>query len=105
MSFAIPFLCNIQTLIIIADLSFPLSLFTMARTKQATPVRRNPSSEYISKEDRTPIRSLIDKELTNGTTNGHTKESLLESVVPKAHQKEAGALQFLIAVGGIYGSL
>jgi solute carrier family 35 (UDP-galactose transporter), member B1 len=75
----------------------------MARTKQATPVRRNPSSEYISKEDRTPIRNL--ERALNGATNGHVNGSVLGSLVPKAQQKEAGALQFLVAVGGIYGSL
>lgn len=35
--------------------------------------------------------------------NGSAAEKVLESVVPGV--KEAGALQFLIAVGGIYGSL
>lgn len=71
----------------------------MARVKQATPLRRDPSSEYISKEDRTP-RSL---EKSNGT-NGHANGSVLKAVEAKK-PKEAGALQLLFAVGGIYGSL
>jgi hypothetical protein len=82
--------------------------FQMARIKQATPLRRDPSSEYFSKghPTGTPSRSPrnLDRE-TNGSAevNGHTNE-LIKTLAPKA-QKEAGALQFLIAVGGIYGSL
>ncbi|KAI6716020.1 hypothetical protein PZA11_002347 [Diplocarpon coronariae] len=75
----------------------------MGRTKQATPSRRDPSSEYTSKAEGngTPSRStrISDKEV-NG--NVAVAEHILESVVPGV--KEAGALQFLIAVGGIYGS-
>ncbi|CAL3964710.1 unnamed protein product [Diplocarpon coronariae] len=75
----------------------------MGRTKQATPSRRDPSSEYTSKAEGngTPSRStrISDKEV-NG--NVAAAEHILESVVPGV--KEAGALQFLIAVGGIYGS-
>jgi len=79
---------------------------TMARSKQATPLRREPSSEYTSKIDGTPSRSArsVDKHMNgNGAMNGSAAEKVLESVVPGV--KEAGALQFLIAVGGIYGSL
>jgi UDP-galactose transporter B1 len=81
----------------------------MARTKQATPLRRDPSSEYFSKADatKTPTRSPrnLDKE-TNGTVtaNGFMAEKVIETLAPEA-RKEAGAVQFLIAVGGIYGSL
>ncbi|PBP28758.1 UAA transporter [Diplocarpon rosae] len=75
----------------------------MGRTKQPTPLRREPSSEYTSKAEGngTPSRSVrkLDKE-ANG--NVAAAEHILESVVPGV--KEAGALQFLIAVGGIYGS-
>lgn len=82
-----------------------LHLF-MARTKQATPLRRDPSSEYFSKAE-TPSRSArnSDKDLSNGsTTNGHANGTALKDLFPVA-QKEAGALQFIIAVGGIYGAL
>jgi UDP-galactose transporter B1 len=81
----------------------------MARIKQATPLRREPSSEYYSKADTngTPTRSPrnLDKE-SNGTVslNGFTAETVIETLAPDA-RKEAGALQFLVAVGGIYGSL
>jgi solute carrier family 35 (UDP-galactose transporter), member B1 len=81
----------------------------MARTKQSTPLRRDPSSEYFSKADvnGTPTRSPrnLDKE-TNGTvtSNGFTAETVIETLAPDA-RKEAGALQFLVAVCGIYGSL
>lgn len=80
----------------------------MARSKQATPLRREPSSEYTSKVDGTPSRSArnSDRQINgngNGVLNGSAAEKVLETVVPGV--KEAGALQFLIAVGGIYGSL
>lgn len=71
----------------------------MARVKQATPLRRDPSSEYISREDRSP-RST---EKSNGT-NGHTNGSVLKALDPKP-AKEAGIVQLLFAAGGIYGSL
>ncbi|KAH6719754.1 UAA transporter family-domain-containing protein [Leptodontidium sp. 2 PMI_412] len=79
----------------------------MARSKQATPLRREPSSEYTSKVDGTPSRSArnSDRQINgngNGVLNGSAAEKVLETVVPGV--KEAGALQFLIAVGGIYGS-
>jgi UDP-galactose transporter B1 len=73
----------------------------MARVKQATPLRRDPSSEFISREDRSP-RSA--EKTSNGTTNGHTNGSLLKALAPKP-AKEAGLLQLLIGAGGIYGSL
>ncbi|KAM3070257.1 UDP-galactose transporter [Clarireedia jacksonii] len=82
----------------------------MARTKQATPLRRNPSSEYTSKADAygTPSGNArnLDKG-TNGNAPGQNGNALgLKSNAPVKEkvQKEAGALQFLIAVGGIYGS-
>lgn len=81
----------------------------MGRTKQATPLRRDPSTEYFSRADatKTPARSSrnLDKE-TNGavTANGFMTEKVIETLAPEA-RKEAGAVQFLVAVGGIYGSL
>jgi UDP-galactose transporter B1 len=83
----------------------------MARTKQATPLRREPSSEYTSKADQngTPTRSSrnLDKETDRTGRRGSVSlaaESVIEALAPEA-KKEAGALQFLVAVGGIYGSL
>jgi UDP-galactose transporter B1 len=79
----------------------------MARTKQATPLRREPSSEYyakgeekgtLSRSPRNLDRDVGVKEATNGYAN--------RSVVNVVEQvKEAGALQLVFAVGGIYGSL
>jgi UDP-galactose transporter B1 len=80
----------------------------MARTKQATPLRREPSSEYYSKGDATgtPSRSPrnLDKEI-NGSliANGVANGTLSKSAVLDA--KEAGAIQLLVALAGIYGSL
>lgn len=82
----------------------------MARTKQATPLRRDPSSEYVKGDSygtpsRSPRNMNMDKETekslsqTNGKTNG-------TAVAPAHIETEGpGVLQFLIAVGGIYGSL
>ncbi|PQE13151.1 UAA transporter protein [Rutstroemia sp. NJR-2017a BBW] len=82
----------------------------MARTKQATPLRRNPSSEYTSKAEAygTPSRNPrnLDKE-ANGNApaqNGNALGLKSSAPVKEKVQKEAGALQFVIAVGGIYGS-
>ena len=79
----------------------------MARTKQATPLRRDPSSEYFSRDTSgTPSQSpgSWEKERSNGGTNGYTNGSITKSSTPKA-QNEAGAMQLLVAVGGIYASL
>ncbi|PQE16059.1 UAA transporter protein [Rutstroemia sp. NJR-2017a WRK4] len=82
----------------------------MARTKQATPLRRNPSSEYTSKAEAYGTSSRnprnLDKE-ANGNApaqNGHALGLKSDAPVKEKVQKEAGALQFVIAVGGIYGS-
>jgi solute carrier family 35 (UDP-galactose transporter), member B1 len=79
----------------------------MARTKQATPLRRDPSSEYFSRDvTGTPSRSpgTWEKEKSNGEINGHVNGSAAKTPTPTT-RKEAGALQFLVAVTGIYGSL
>ncbi len=81
----------------------------MARTKQATPLRRDPSSEYFSKADAigTPTRSPrnLDKERNGAVISGEfVNGNLIKTLAPDA-RKEAGALQFLVAVIGIYGSL
>ncbi|KAA8568411.1 hypothetical protein EYC84_007444 [Monilinia fructicola] len=80
----------------------------MARTKQAEPLRRNPSSEYTSKADANGTKSLssrnLDKKINgdapvqNGVVKGNAP------LKEKAQQKEAGALQLIFAVAGIYGS-
>lgn len=80
----------------------------MARTKQATP-RRDPSSEYISKGDTTGIEigtpsRKAQNGSANGSANGHVVENVLKEIMP-APRKEAGALQLILAAGGIYGSL
>ena len=72
----------------------------MARVKQATPLRRDPSSEFISREDRSP-RSV---EKTSNGMNGYTNGSVVRAIAPK-QPKEAGLVQLLFAAGGIYGSL
>lgn len=75
----------------------------MARQK-TTPLRREPSSEYTAG---TPKSSKFQEEMEiNGSSNGFTNRKQDSSVLKALSvPKEAGALQFLIAVGGIYGSL
>ena len=71
----------------------------MARTK-GTPIRRETSSEYISKHDRTPRNATASKGAANG--------NLASAEVPPISavlEKNNGLLQVAIAVGGIYGSL
>ena len=78
----------------------------MARTKQATPLRRDPSSEYFRRDTAgSPSRSpgSWDKEMSNGESNGHANGSAAKGSA--AAQNEAGAMQLLVAVGGIYASL
>lgn len=78
----------------------------MGRQKQATPLRREISSEYTSAADRTPQHLAKgsrerEKEITgNGHANG--KAVLGTSL---AEQKQAGLPQLIVAVGGIYASL
>ncbi|KAK1475784.1 UAA transporter [Colletotrichum cuscutae] len=77
----------------------------MARSKQATPIRRQTSSEYFSKADtlkRTPSNSNgAATSVTTKEANGKVVATPASAVV---EAKEAGALQILIAVGGIYAS-
>lgn len=76
----------------------------MARSKQATPIRRETSSEYFSKEDRAkpavPTWATSEK-ATNGV-----------AVAPTKKEEEAGSkvvdgvvIKLVVAVAGIYGSL
>lgn len=82
----------------------------MARTKQATPLRREPSSEYTSKADGygTPSRSArnLDREINGFATKeaGLLDGDVVRPIIPEA-KKDAGLLQLLFAAGGIYGSL
>ncbi|CAK7268774.1 UDP-galactose transporter [Sporothrix epigloea] len=77
----------------------------MARMKQATPVRRAPSSEYVSKLDRESAllakqqESNASAESIMGSTAGDAKHK-----AASAEKSAAGARQALIAVVGIYGS-
>ncbi|KXX76465.1 UDP-galactose transporter 1 [Madurella mycetomatis] len=78
----------------------------MARTKQATPIRREPSSEYASKHDRTMQRRELDA--SNGTAekdiakaNG---QALSGSSKVSGAKKEAGITTLIIDVAGIYAS-
>ncbi|KUI65431.1 hypothetical protein VM1G_00282 [Cytospora mali] len=69
----------------------------MARSKQAMPVKRAPSSEYISKNDRYPKNATDVVTGANGNGNARVAAKPREDAV-------AGVLQLLICVGGIYAS-
>lgn len=72
----------------------------MARSKQATPIRREPSSEYVSKQDRTTpskISAAVNKATSNGSAHGAN--------VGQAAKREAGLVTLVIDVAGIYASL
>ncbi|KAI1818827.1 solute carrier family 35 member B1 [Poronia punctata] len=68
----------------------------MARTK-SRPVERQPSSEFVSQQS-TPARALRDMP---NQPNGAAK---LAAPAATSIKQEAGALQLVIAVAGIYGS-
>ncbi|KAK4244392.1 UAA transporter family-domain-containing protein [Corynascus novoguineensis] len=81
----------------------------MARTKQATPLRREPSSEYSGKHDRTPRVKQVGAapavtEMANGKANGHASLREAEAPVSVATKKEAGIVTLIIDVAGIYAS-
>jgi UDP-galactose transporter B1 len=71
----------------------------MARSKQVTPIRREPSSEYFSKQDR-PVKDLraCSADVANGKAEG------IVSVAP-ATKREAGFVTLVMDVAGIYASL
>ena len=83
----------------------------MARIKQATPLRREPSSEYSGKHDRTPRSREASAthampEKPNKTANGQASAGA-ETKAPAAAvaKKEAGIVTLIIDVAGIYASL
>ena len=74
----------------------------MARTKQATPLRRELSSEYASKYDRIPKES---PSASNGAANGHVAARADTPKATTTTKKEAGLVTLFIDVAGIYASL
>jgi hypothetical protein len=72
----------------------------MARTKPV-PVRRETSSEYISKHDRV----LKSAKFAENQVNGGKNDGLVADLKRDTAPAEAGAVQLVIAVAGIYASL
>ncbi|KAL8409053.1 hypothetical protein RB594_007484 [Gaeumannomyces avenae] len=66
----------------------------MARVKQARPIQRELSSEFISKHDRPP---------PPGAENAKAKAES-RAVAAADTRPEAGVMQLMVAVAGIYGS-
>ncbi|KAI0552046.1 solute carrier family 35 member B1 [Xylaria curta] len=71
----------------------------MARTKQARPVERQASSEYISHQSSTPSKQQ--HAVAPLQSNGATRKP---AQAPASTKPDAGAAQLVIAVAGIYGS-
>ncbi|KAH6627861.1 UAA transporter family-domain-containing protein [Chaetomium tenue] len=81
----------------------------MARTKQATPLRREPSSEYSGKHDRLPrSREVSGTHEMEGKlsemANGRETAPRAEVKTPVVAKKEAGIVTLIIDVAGIYAS-
>jgi len=70
----------------------------MARTKQARPIERVPSSEYVEGRPKTMLAQSSPQ--TEVRSNG----AALVNPVAQTATAEAGATQLVIAVAGIYGS-
>ncbi|KFZ17350.1 hypothetical protein V502_04635 [Pseudogymnoascus sp. VKM F-4520 (FW-2644)] len=84
----------------------------MARHKQATPLRREHSSEYTSSADRngaTPTKRSRNLDNTSpaplGKANGYANGAVVAPVAAAAKKKQAGLLELVIGVSGIYASL
>ncbi|KAI1281358.1 solute carrier family 35 member B1 [Xylaria sp. FL0933] len=73
----------------------------MARTKQARPVERQASSEYISHQSPT-LSSKRQRDAGHQFNGAATKPASASASLPTT--TEAGATQLVIAVAGIYGS-
>ncbi|TPX17370.1 uncharacterized protein E0L32_012156 [Thyridium curvatum] len=75
----------------------------MARSKQATPIRRQVSSEYTGKHDRVPRTAnpaaAAAAAVPNGMSNGKP-----EMAPATASMQDNGLRQVVFAVGGIYAS-
>lgn len=78
----------------------------MARTKQVKPVERTPSSEFVSRQNGTPVKRSSSYVIPKETqTNGAALAGKSAMMLPEPEKKEAGVVQLVIAVAGIYGSL
>ena len=92
----------------------------MARHKQATPLRREHSSEYTSSADRngaTPTKRVRNLDggsvalpgkangYVDGSANGAVVAPVAAAAAGKKGKKQAGLLELVIGVVGIYASL
>ncbi|KAF3063868.1 UDP-galactose transporter like protein 1 [Daldinia childiae] len=70
----------------------------MARVKQAKPIERQTSSEYISHQNSTPKKNDSDVAVRSNGVATKAAPALASS------KKDAGVAQLVVAVAGIYGS-
>lgn len=80
----------------------------MARSKQVKPIERQPSSEYVGGQNSTSGKKHVDSTMahsdkSNGALGPSTRAVPVAAAA--AEQADAGVLQLVIAVAGIYGSL
>jgi len=75
----------------------------MARSKQATPIRRETSSEYFSRHDAAREKSALAAR-ARPTENGGALPGTIATDLA-VDKKDAGPMQLIVAVGGIYASL
>ncbi|KAK7969084.1 UDP-galactose transporter-like protein 1 [Apiospora saccharicola] len=79
----------------------------MARTKQVKPIERQPSSEYVGGQNKTPGKqhpdpTMAHSDKSNGALSPSTRA--IPVAAAAAEQADVGVLQLVIAVAGIYGS-
>ncbi|KAK6863938.1 hypothetical protein PG995_000466 [Apiospora arundinis] len=78
----------------------------MARTKQVKPIERQPSSEYVGGQTSTPSKRYVDPVVAHSDkSNGALSPPTKAAVAAPVEKADAGVLQLVIAVAGIYGSL
>lgn len=77
----------------------------MARSKQP-PVKRESSSEFFNKRTATWEDTSAEKNQTNGVVTRDPVDGAAVKVTAEVgEQKDAGVVQLVIAVAGIYASL
>lgn len=78
----------------------------MARTKQVKPVERTPSSEYVTRQNGTPAKRTPSFNVAEQVkANGAALANKVAIAPAETGEQEAGIVQLVIAVAGIYGSL
>jgi hypothetical protein len=77
----------------------------MARRKQATPIKRETSTDYFEHDEKS--RDALRKRELNGHGAEHHSpiNDKIAAVLPDVDSSQASILSLLICVGGIYAAL